>query len=97
MKIQVDCARGRRGLEPLFFWLGGRRLRIVDVVERSGAPAHQTYRVRVEDRREFVLSHDAPSGEWRLVQVCAPGAKRQESSGQSPSGSSTDASSSRGR
>lgn len=96
MKIQVDCARGRRGLEPRYFWLGGRRLHIVEILERSGALAHQTYRVRVDDRREFVLSHDAPSGEWQLVQVCAPTDGRQ-SSGQSPSGSSTDASSSRGR
>ena len=66
--------RARQGFEPLYFWLGGRRLRIVEIVERSVAVSHHTYRVRVEDRREFVLSQDAPNGEWRLVRVCAPGA-----------------------
>lgn len=97
MKIQVDCVRGRRGLEPHHLWLAGRRLQVVEVLERSGGPAHQKFRLRVEDRREFIVIHDAPSGEWQLLQVCAPLARGQDSSGQSPSGSSTDESSSRGR
>ena len=96
MKIQVDCVRARRGLEPRYFWLSGQRLHVVEVLERSPGPAHETLRVRIADGREFILAHDAPSGEWELVQVCPP-RRAQRSSGQSPSGSSTEASSSRGR
>jgi hypothetical protein len=77
MKIQVDCLRSRHGLEPRYFWLGGRRLRVIEILERSAGAAHQVYRVRIEDRREFVLDHDTPSSEWRLVQVCAAPATRR--------------------
>jgi hypothetical protein len=71
MKIQVDCVKGRQGVEPRYLWLGTRRLHVVQVLERAGGEAQQTYRLRIEDRREFTLRYDPASGEWQLVQVCA--------------------------
>ena len=95
MKIQVDCLNGRRGIEPRYLWLGGRRLHVAELLGRSGEPERPIFRLRVDDRREFVVSCDASTGEWQLLQVCAP--QRQEVSRAMPTAPSTDASSSRGR
>jgi len=76
MKIQVDCVEGRHGIEPRYLWLGGTRLHVCEVLQRPSGADRQTFRMRIDDRREFVLRYDAASGEWQLVQVCASPSRR---------------------
>lgn len=68
MRIQVNC---RDGEDPRSFYLGGRKLHIVRVLERSAEDSHRRFRVRVVDGREFVLRQDRTSGEWTLGEVAS--------------------------
>jgi hypothetical protein len=66
VRVQVEC---RRGTEPRAFFLGGRRLHIMLVLERITEEAHRRFRVRVTDAREFVLHLDLATGEWTLARI----------------------------
>ena len=76
MRICVMSYRKANGEEcPTAFYLGGRRLPVVKVLDRwTEGPA--TYcEVCTEDGRRFVLRHDPPA-RWELAAVYAATAKR---------------------
>ncbi len=69
MRICVASGRGRRGTEPGVFYLGGRRLPVLSIVERWGDPSHAYFKVEVVDGRRFVLRYHPTSNSWELVSV----------------------------
>ncbi len=66
VRVQVEC---RRGSDPRAFFMGGRRLHVMRVLERVDEDARRSYRVRVPDGREFVLRLDLKSGGWTLARI----------------------------
>src|SRR5579859_382573 len=59
MKICVGSGRGYSGREePGAFYLGGRRLPVISIVDRWSDPQHAYYKVQVEDGRRFVLRYE---------------------------------------
>lgn len=66
VRVQVEC---RRGADPRAFFMGGRRLHVMRVLERVSEDAHRDYRVRVPGGREFVLRLDLKSGGWTLARI----------------------------
>lgn len=66
MKIRVDC---KGTAEPHAFYLGERRLHVVQVLERARRNSEHSFRVRVADGRAFLLRHDTRTGEWQLERV----------------------------
>lgn len=66
MKIQVSC---RDGADPAWFYLAGKKLHIMRVLERAAEDSQRRFRVRVADGREFVLRQDLATREWRLARV----------------------------
>lgn len=77
MKICVTSNRGAKGEEtPWAFYVGGRRLHIVEVLERWTDSVHRYFEVCVDDGRRFVLRLEPPSRTWELVAVFAASAKR---------------------
>jgi hypothetical protein len=68
MRIQVDC---RDGDDPRAFYLGTRRLHIVQVLERIAEDSTRRFKVRIDDGRVFVLVRDTATGEWELRSVGA--------------------------
>ena len=77
MKICVHSNRGFRGEEtPCAFYLGGRRLPVLAVLEHWQDATHRFYEVMVDDGRRFVLRFDPPGRAWELVAVFAASAKR---------------------
>jgi len=80
MRICVHSNRGPRGDEsPYAFYLGGRRLPVVTVLERWADATHRYFEVCVDDGRRFVLRLDPDTRAWELAAVFAaakkPGAK----------------------
>ena len=70
MKICVASGRGSRGQnEPGVFYLGGRRLPVLTIVERWDDPSHAYFKVQVVDGRRFVLRYDPVAMSWELVSV----------------------------
>jgi hypothetical protein len=77
MKICVTCNRGPRGDEaPCAFYVGGRRLHVVEVLDRWTDTLHRYFEVCVDDGRRFILRLDPGSRSWELAAVFAAAAKR---------------------
>jgi hypothetical protein len=66
-----------RGEEtPCAFYLGGRRLPVLAVIERWQDSMHQYYEVMVDDGRRFVLRFEPGLRSWELAAVFAPKIKK---------------------
>ena len=77
MKICVTSNRGPRGEEtPWAFYVGGRRLHVVEVLDRWTDGAQRYFEICVDDGRRFVLRLDSAMRVWELVAVFAASAKR---------------------
>jgi len=72
MRICVHCNRGPRGEEtPCAFYLGGRRLPVLALLERWSDSTHLYYEVMVDDGRRFVLRLQPTLRSWELAAVFA--------------------------
>lgn len=68
MTIRVESYAGYRGeQEPRAFWLGERRVAVLEVVDRWYAPGQRWFRTRTDDGHAYVLRHDEGTGEWELA------------------------------
>jgi hypothetical protein len=77
MKICVTSNRGPRGDEhPWAFYVGGRRLHVVEVRDRWTDRVHRYFEVCVDDGRRFVLRLEPAARVWELVAVFAASARR---------------------
>jgi hypothetical protein len=77
MKICVTSNRGPRGDEtPCAFYVGGRRLQVVSVLDRWTDAVHRYFEVCVDDGRRFILRLEPGARVWELAAVFAASAKR---------------------
>ncbi|MPW23913.1 hypothetical protein GCT13_46405 [Paraburkholderia sp. CNPSo 3157] len=68
MGIRVECYAGYRDEEtPRVFFLGKRRIRVVEVLDRWLAPDHRYFKVRGDDVAVYILRHDEVAGEWEMT------------------------------
>ena len=66
--VRVECSSGHRGEEvPLAFFIGDRRIEVVEILDRWPGRDHRYFKVRGNDGGLFILRHDAPSGEWEIT------------------------------
>lgn len=66
--IEVECYAGHRGEEtPRRFTLGGRRVEIVEVVDRWLAPDHRYFKVEDAEGHTYVIRYDGMTGIWELT------------------------------
>jgi hypothetical protein len=66
--LRVDCYSGHRGEEtPRRFYLGERRIEVVEVIDRWYGPDHRYFKVRGDDGTEYILRHDHESQRWELI------------------------------
>jgi hypothetical protein len=68
MDIRVVCAGGSWLEEtPGHFFIGERRIRALEVVDRWLASDHHYFKVLGDDDATYILRHDVPSGRWELT------------------------------
>jgi hypothetical protein len=68
MDIRVECYAGYRGEEtPRAFFLGARRIEVVEVLDRWLAPDHRYFKVRGDDAGVYIVRHDEAAGEWEMT------------------------------
>ena len=85
MKICVHSNRGSRGEEtPCAFYLGGRRLPVLVVLERWTDDTHAYFEVMVDDGRRFVLRFQPTLRTWELAAVFAAKPKKPAAKPVSP-------------
>ena len=68
MDVKVDCYSGYRGEEtPRRFELDGRRIEVVEVIDRWFGTDHRYFKVRGDDGSVYLLRHDEAAGCWELT------------------------------
>jgi len=66
--IRVECYAGYRGeQEPQAFWLGGRRLEVVALVDRWYSPNQRYFRCQIGNGDTYVIRYDESTGQWDLA------------------------------
>ncbi len=67
MTIRVQCYAGYRGEQtPRAFWLGERRLEVLEVLDCWLGPDYRYFKVKAEDGNAYILRHDELRDEWTL-------------------------------
>ncbi len=67
MQIRVEYYAGYRGAqEPQAFWLGRRRIGVLELLDRWLSPEHRYFKVNGEDGNTYVLRYDEVRDEWSL-------------------------------
>ncbi len=67
MDVKVECYAGYRGEEtPRQLEVGGRRVEVVDVIDRWLGPDHRYFEVRGDDGAVYLLRHDDREDRWDL-------------------------------
>jgi hypothetical protein len=67
MDVRVECYAGYRGEEtPRRFDLQGRRVEVVEVLDRWLGLDHRYFKVRGDDGAVYLLRHDEPADRWEL-------------------------------
>ena len=68
MTIRVESYAGYRGeQEPRAFWLGERRLEVLEIVDRWFAPEQRWFRARADDGHLYILRYDERPDVWELA------------------------------
>lgn len=68
MPIRVECYSGHRGEEtPRAVWMGGRRVAVVEIIDRWLSPEHRYFKFRGDDRGIYIIRYDAAALEWQLT------------------------------
>jgi hypothetical protein len=68
MHIVVECYAGWRGEQtPRAFVIDGRRVQVVEEIDRWLAPDHRYFKLRGDDAATYILRHDVATGDWELT------------------------------
>lgn len=68
VELKVDCHAGYRGEEtPRRLELGGRRVEVVDVLDRWYGPDHRYFKLRGDDGGVYLVRHDERADRWELT------------------------------
>jgi hypothetical protein len=74
MDVKVDCYAGYRGEEtPRRFEIAGRRVEVVDVIDRWFGPDHRYFKVRGDDGAAYLLRHDERADRWEVTTLSKGG------------------------
>ncbi len=66
--VRVECTSGYRGEEtPRRFFLGQRRIEVVEVLDRWLGPDHRYFKLLGDDGGTYILRHDEPAGRWEMT------------------------------
>lgn len=66
--IRVECYAGHRGEEaPRRFFLGERKIEVMEIVDRWLDPAHRYFKVRGDDGGVYILRHDVLKDYWGMT------------------------------
>ena len=66
--IRVECYAGYRADEsPRRFFIGGREINVIEIIDRWLEPTHSYYKLRCDDGGIYILRHDLSNDTWELT------------------------------
>jgi hypothetical protein len=76
LALRVVCYAGYRGAqEPLRFWLGERKVGVLEILDRWLAPDHRYFKLRGDDGGVYIIRHDELTERWELTLFEQPSRK----------------------
>jgi hypothetical protein len=67
LHVGVECYAGSRADEtPRALVLGGRRVEVVEILDRWLAPDHRYFKISGSDGDIYIVRQDSTTGEWTL-------------------------------
>jgi hypothetical protein len=75
LKVEVRAetpALSGCGEEPCAFFLGKRRIAVLEIVDRWPALQQCYFKIVADDGATYILRHDELAGEWELTLFQAP-------------------------
>ncbi len=67
LHVRVECYSGYRSEEtPRRFFIGDRRIEVVDVLDRWLAPEQRYFKLRGDDGGIYILCHNVVEERWEL-------------------------------
>ena len=67
LQIRVESYAGHRSDEtPRRFFIGDRRVEVIDVLDRWLAPEQRYFKLRGDDDGVYILCHDVVRDHWEL-------------------------------
>jgi hypothetical protein len=68
LKPRVECYSGYRGEEtPRRFFLGERKVEVIEVLDLWLGPDHRYFKIRGDDGGLYILRRDQGPGDWELI------------------------------
>lgn len=73
MLLHVEGRPGPHGdIEPVAFLLGGRRVCVLQILDRWIALDHSYFKIEASDRGLYILRFSMPERQWELTLFQAP-------------------------
>jgi hypothetical protein len=68
MKLQVECDKDYQGEEsPRSIFFGGRKVVVLEIVDRWIAFDHRYYKVHGDDGGLYILRHEVAPDNWEIT------------------------------
>ena len=66
--VRVECYAGHRAEEsPRRFFIGKRKIEVIEIIDRWLGPNHSHFKVRGGDGGIYILRYDLDSGSWEMT------------------------------
>ncbi|MFP4416151.1 MAG: hypothetical protein ACOC41_04730 [Chitinivibrionales bacterium] len=70
MEIRVETYSGYKADEyPARFWIGARKLDVIDIEDRWYDPSYNYFRVFTDDARRYILRMHTSQNTWEVMSV----------------------------
>ena len=67
LMVRVLCDAAKREMAPQRFFIGARKIEVVDVIDRWLAADYGYFKVCGDDGGTYILKNDVLAGDWELT------------------------------
>lgn len=67
LMVRVSCDAAKREKSPQRFFIGARKIEVLDVVDRWLATDYGYFKVCGDDGGTYILKNDVLAGDWELT------------------------------
>jgi len=67
LMVRVFCDAAKREMAPQRFFIGARKIEVIDVIDRWLAPDYGYFKVYGDDDGIYILKHDVMADDWELT------------------------------
>ena len=67
LMVRVYCDAGQREVAPQRFFIGTRKVEVIDVIDRWLASDYGYFKVFADDGGTYILKNDVLAGDWELT------------------------------